>query len=171
MQKTAQTPHILRALGFTLKRELIRRKFGFTLIELLIVIAILGILAAAVLVAVNPAKRQRQARDAARKSDIGQMATALQAYYTTPGGGYFPAGSGCGVAVGGFTTLIGSGDLKQVPTGPTGDGYCYVTAGSATEASVYATLEDPTSGSGTRLFCWQSTSGKAKEVTQGSCTP
>jgi len=40
-----------------------RKKFlgGFTLIELLIVIAILGILAAAVLVAINPAKRTRQA--------------------------------------------------------------------------------------------------------------
>ncbi|MBI2327751.1 prepilin-type N-terminal cleavage/methylation domain-containing protein [Candidatus Curtissbacteria bacterium] len=145
---------------------------GFTLIELLIVIAILGILAAAVLVAVNPGKRQKQARDSARKSDIGQMATALQAYYTTPGQGVFPtAGSGCGAAVPGLTQLIGSGDLKQVPTGPTGDGYCYLTAGDATEASVYATLEDPTSGAGTFLFCWQSTTGKAKEITQGSCSP
>ncbi|OGD94084.1 hypothetical protein A2697_03705 [Candidatus Curtissbacteria bacterium RIFCSPHIGHO2_01_FULL_41_44] len=145
---------------------------GFTLIELLIVIAILGILAAAVLVAVNPGKRQRQARDAARKSDIGQLATALQAYYTTPGQGNFPTtGSGCGTAVGGFTTLTGSGDVKQVPNGPTADGYCYNTSGSATEASVYATLEDPTSGTGTFLFCWQSTTGKAKEITQGSCTP
>ena len=44
---------------------------GFTLIELLIVIAILGILAAAVLVAANPGKRTKQARDAARKNDIG----------------------------------------------------------------------------------------------------
>ena len=58
------------------------RLFGFTLIELLIVIAILGILAAAVLVAINPQKRTRQARDAGRKNDIGSLATELQAYYS-----------------------------------------------------------------------------------------
>ena len=46
---------------------------GFTLIELLIVIAILGILAAAVLVAVNPKKRQDQAKDANIKADVGSI--------------------------------------------------------------------------------------------------
>src|SRR3989344_5442812 len=60
-------------------------KSAFTLIELLIVIAILGILAAAVLVAINPGKRNAQARDALRKSQVNGIANALIGYYTLTG--------------------------------------------------------------------------------------
>lgn len=145
------------------ERLITKAKRGFTLIELLIVIAILGILAAAVLVAVNPAKRQKQARDAGRKSDVGQVATALQAYHTSPGSGIYPAG---------LTALTASGDLKQLPTDPTSGGnYQYTLNAASTEAAVYGTLEDPTSGGGTWFWCWQSTSGKAQEVSSGSCAP
>ncbi|OGD95643.1 hypothetical protein A3F02_02645 [Candidatus Curtissbacteria bacterium RIFCSPHIGHO2_12_FULL_38_9b] len=148
-----------------------QKKFfkGFTLIELLIVIAILGILAAAVLIAVNPAKRQRQARDAARKSDIGQIATALQAYYTTPGQGDYLGTSG---TPGGLAALTVTQDLKQIPTDPTGGEYSYSVESDSSEASIYDVLEDPTTDStGTYLWCWQSAIGKAQEITSGSCTP
>ncbi|OGD87212.1 hypothetical protein A2870_03635 [Candidatus Curtissbacteria bacterium RIFCSPHIGHO2_01_FULL_41_11] len=139
-----------------------QRKFfkGFTLIELLIVIAILGILAAAVLVAVNPLKRQQQARDAGRKSDVGQLVTALQAFYTTPGSGSYPTS---------MATLVSTGDLKQLPTDPTGDSnYGYDYSADSTEAAVWATLENPNT-TGT-VWCWQSTSGKAQEVSLSVCT-
>lgn len=146
-----------------------RKKFlgGFTLIELLIVIAILGILAAAVLVAINPGKRTRQARDAQRKNDVGALATELQGYYTSPGSGCYPAT---------LTVLVSDGYLKQMPTDPTtGANYTYTlgsvgtcTAG-APEASLYATLQEPTSGT-TPLWCWQSVDGKAEEQATGSCT-
>ena len=43
---------------------------GFTLIELLIVIAIIAILAASLFVALNPAKRFQDARDAKRNQDV-----------------------------------------------------------------------------------------------------
>ena len=56
---------------------------GFTLIELLVVIAIVSVLASAIIVAINPAERIKEARDAQRKNDIGQIANALQAYYAT----------------------------------------------------------------------------------------
>ena len=137
---------------------------GFTLIELLIVIAILGILAAAVLVAVNPAKRQRQARDSARKSDVGQIATALQAYFTTPGQGLYPVSMGI---------LTASGDLKQIPSGPTGEAYNYtIRAADSSEAALYVALEDPTTDcTGSYAWCWQSAVGRAQEITAGSCTP
>lgn len=55
-------------------------KRGFTLIELLIVIAILGILTGAVVVALNPAELLKQARDAERFADLGVLNKALALY-------------------------------------------------------------------------------------------
>lgn len=156
---------------FTAQKKFLR---GFTLIELLIVIAILGILAAAVLVAANPGKRTKQAKDATRKSDVGQIATALQAYYTTPGQGAYPGGGGCGSGSTALQTLTSKGDLKQIPTGPgiggVAENYCVTLNGATTEAAVYATLEDPTSGAAPQLWCWDSTSGKATETAVGGCS-
>ena len=56
-------------------------KKGFTLIELLIAIAILGIIAAITMAAINPVQKLNQANDAKVKADIGSIATAAQTYY------------------------------------------------------------------------------------------
>lgn len=53
---------------------------GFTLIELLIVIGVLGILAGIILVAVDPAKRLKQARDARRFSEVNGILNAILNY-------------------------------------------------------------------------------------------
>lgn len=53
---------------------------GFTLIELLIVIGILAFLAAIILVAVDPAKRLAQARDARRWSEVNGVLNAILKY-------------------------------------------------------------------------------------------
>src|SRR5688500_7830087 len=50
---------------------------GFTLIELLIVIGIIGFLAAAVLVAVDPVKRIQDSRDARRYSEANALLNAM----------------------------------------------------------------------------------------------
>jgi len=57
-----------------------KREEGFTLIELLVVIGIIGILAAIVLVAVNPGRQFAQARNTTRKSDIIGITTAIYAF-------------------------------------------------------------------------------------------
>lgn len=75
-----------------------RRTSGFTLMELLVAVAIVGILAAVVMVSVNGARVK--ARDAQRKSDLQQIILVLRMYkdgegtYLLPGTGYNGGGQG-----------------------------------------------------------------------------
>jgi prepilin-type N-terminal cleavage/methylation domain-containing protein len=55
-------------------------KKGFTLVELLIVIAILAVLAAAVVIVLNPAELLAQARDSQRVNDLDTLKNALAIY-------------------------------------------------------------------------------------------
>lgn len=61
---------------------------GFTLIELLIVIAVLGILAVAVLSAINPIEQINRSRDTGSRSDAEQLLGAVDRFYATSG--YYP---------------------------------------------------------------------------------
>ncbi len=62
-----------------------RQRKGFTLIELLIVITLLGILAVAVLAAINPIEQINRSRDTATRNDAGQLISAIERYYATRG--------------------------------------------------------------------------------------
>ena len=73
-------------------------KKGFTLVELLIVIAILAVLAAAVVIVLNPAELLAQSRDAQRISDFETLNSALAIYIaqaSTIDLGSCPAGGRC----------------------------------------------------------------------------
>lgn len=67
-------------------QKLFRDKKGFTLIELLVVIGIIGILAAVVLVAVNPGRQFASARDAQRRADLYSITNAIYQYATENNG-------------------------------------------------------------------------------------
>ncbi|MDO8551156.1 MAG: type II secretion system protein [bacterium] len=56
---------------------------GFTLVELLIVIALIGILAVAVLAAINPLEQLNRARDTGQESDMTQYLAAIDRFYVS----------------------------------------------------------------------------------------
>ena len=64
---------------------------GFTMIELLITIGVLAILAVFALAAVNPIDQFKKAKDAQRKSDLGQLQKVLEQYYQD--WGHYPPSS------------------------------------------------------------------------------
>lgn len=66
----------------------LRTQRGFTMIELLIVISILGILAVAVLSAINPIEQINRGRDTGSQSDAEQMLSAIDRFYAFQG--YYP---------------------------------------------------------------------------------
>ena len=66
-----------------------KKNRGFTIIELLIVIGIIAILAAAVIIAINPGRQFEQARNATRWSHMNSIVNATYSY-TIAEGGTFP---------------------------------------------------------------------------------
>ncbi len=61
----------------------IAKSKGFTLIELLVVITLIGILAVAVLSAINPIEQINKARDAGRRADAAQILKSLDRYFAS----------------------------------------------------------------------------------------
>ena len=70
---------------FYLQMHRTRPQSGFTLLEILLTIAILAILAAVILVAMNPVHQMSQARDEQRKNDVSELHKAVQQYLIDKG--------------------------------------------------------------------------------------
>jgi prepilin-type N-terminal cleavage/methylation domain-containing protein len=68
-----------------MKKFFKKSRVGFTMIELLIVIAVLGILAVAVLSAINPIEQINRGRDTGGRSDAEQLLGAIERFYTMRG--------------------------------------------------------------------------------------
>lgn len=88
---------------------------GFTLVELLIVIAILGILGAGVLVAIDPVDKINSANDAKVQNGVGSIASASEAYAAAHNGSYQATAA----------ELVTYGELKVLPAEPGGTAYIY----------------------------------------------
>ncbi|MCI0564170.1 MAG: prepilin-type N-terminal cleavage/methylation domain-containing protein [Nitrososphaera sp.] len=118
---------------------------AFTLIELLLVVAIIAVLAVAVFVALDPATRLKDAKDARRTSDVDSILTAIHQSIVDNKGSYpsnMPAAgtevqlgtdaAGCAIATGGCAvTAAACNDLmtgtqnlakylKSMPIDPSG---------------------------------------------------
>lgn len=127
-------------------------KKGFTLIELLVVIAIIGLLSTLAVVALGSARIK--ARDAKRLSDLKQVQTALELYYTDKG--TYPvaavavtlgdANHICLNLASGFTTVsCADAYMGLVPKDPGSNSYAY-TSTDGTTYTIVATLEDTVNG-------------------------
>lgn len=110
---------------------------GFTLIELLVVIAVIGVLAGAIIVAINPVDQLKRARDTQRISSTSQIAGAVSAFYASKGGIYPTANTTW------ITQIQSQGELKVIPAAVYGaagfatcaatavqNGYCYLLSGN-----------------------------------------
>ncbi len=123
---------------------------GFTLIELLVVIAIIALLSTMITVAMGNARLK--ARDSKRMSDLKQIQTALELYYTDANA--YPVASGVALGSGNYACLNASGFqatgcaspfMGAVPDDPSvGADYTYTSASSS--YSVSATLEGTVNG-------------------------
>ncbi len=125
-------------------------KKGFTLIELLVVIAIIGLLSTLAVVALGNARQK--ARDSRRLSDLKQLQTALELYYTDQTA--YPTGSAVTLGAGNYACLNASGFgaaacgtpyMGQVPADPLA-AQAYTYTGSTSTYTVAATLETTVSG-------------------------
>lgn len=128
-------------------------KKGFTLIELLVVIAIIGLLSTLAVVALGQARTK--ARDAKRLSDLKQVQTALELYYTDKGG--YPTASGS-LGTGSLVCLNADGFQQTencndsymgvIPKDPTNSGvYVYTYASNvSTTYTIDAHLEGAMGG-------------------------
>jgi len=85
-------------------------KKAFTLIELLVVVAIIAMLAAISVVALNNARAR--ARDSKRLADIKQIQTALELYFLDKNS--YPASVTSGSSIADGSTIY----MAQVPTAP-----------------------------------------------------
>lgn len=122
-------------------------KKGFTLIELLVVIAIIGLLSTLAVVALGSARTK--ARDSKRLSDLRQLQTALELYYTdrnsypNPHNSTVLGGSStaCLNASGFGNTGCSSPYMGQVPSDPLDTQNYSYTSADGTTYSVTTTLE------------------------------
>lgn len=101
---------------------------GFTLIELLVVIGIIGILAAVVIIAVNPQRQFSSARDTQRRADLYSITNAVYQYATENNGNLpvaittTPTNIGTGGGLVDLSTDLVPTYIAQIPVdpGPTG---------------------------------------------------
>lgn len=100
-----------------------KKKAGFTLIELLVVIGIISALTTVVFVALDPAKRFKDARNARRTTDADTVLAAVHQFIVDTGGS-MPAGIGAtasqiGTCASGGATLCPGANAACVDIGAT----------------------------------------------------
>lgn len=136
---------------------------GFTLVELLIVIAIIAILAAVVVLIINPLELTRRGRDATRISDLANLQSAINvaAQEATASGTDI-------LCVGGLTGGVCTGKSNDSATSvrkSDGTGWVKVNLGAQKSVSVPTLPVDPNNGAPNHyIYCSDGTSWEINAV-------
>ena len=142
---------------------------GFTLIELILVIAIIIIIAAAIFVALNPAKRLGDANDSVRWSDGNQIMSAVH-QYVVDNKGAFPNSA---TWVAGNNYILGT-DVTGCDSGCAAAGTtqatCLNLSNLTTNNYIGAIPVDPVSGTAAKTG-YYATRSAGGIVTVGACSP
>ena len=101
---------------------------GFTLIELLVVVAIIGLLSSLITFSISQVRLK--SRDARRISDLKQIKSGADLYFTTDGG--YPD---TGIWVPGSTLTCNAVIVMRIPDDPSAPVYHYTYTGSGASAS------------------------------------
>lgn len=153
-----------------------KKNRGFTLIELLIVIGIIAILAAIIYVAVDPARRLSEARNAERWSSVNAVLNAILKYTVDNSGTLPPTMTSLNTG----TYVVGEGVTCSTcaATSTTGASPCLNLNTDVVPNYLSSIPGDPSSGQtdvdtdgifeDTRYYVYRSGSGR---ITVGSCAP
>jgi len=147
------------------KRSLPAGKTGFTLIELLIVIGIIAVLAAIVIVAINPARHFAEARNTERESNINTILSAIsqnvadnEGTFTCPGVTLSAASSSIGTSGANLAScLVPTYIPSSLPADPSGgtdaDTKYTISFDSIGRYTVCAPLHAETALAGSSAYC------------------
>ena len=137
----------------SLRKLKLRNNFAFTLIEVLVVLAVIGILTTIVVGGFR--RTQRRGRDVQRKSDLKQMARAMEIYLSDYGNYPPSAANGrimgcpaettaCEWSSGEFRDATGNIYFKNLPADPlSNQSYFYRAFDSNQKYQIFARLENP----------------------------
>lgn len=118
---------------------------GFTLIEILVVIGIIAILATIVLIAINPARQFKQARDTQRVSNVNAILNGIGQYIADNKGdipSFIPTAPAIEIAGNANTGLCLDLVPKYIPAMPFDPSKDVVDCVTATYATGYTVVKD-----------------------------
>ncbi len=141
---------------------------GFTLIELLIVIGIIAFLASAIFIAVDPAKRFAEARNARRWTDVSSILEAVLEY-AVDNGGTLPSGID---NVPGTSQVLGTATsgCNTTCTAKTTVAACLDLSSDLVDEYLAAIPQDPFSGTPENTDYYLNKSAKGR-IEVGACDP